>query len=118
MSWILPFLKYAAFVRRPLGLCFFVLAVLGFILPIIPSWPFAIPAIALLGRRDPLLRHTHLLLRHALRWMRRSRTNWIRAIGMRASTEYVRARRMMTPAIIAAERQMSRITMSSGVTAQ
>jgi uncharacterized membrane protein YbaN (DUF454 family) len=94
------------FLRRPLGAIFLVLALLGFVLPVIPSWPFIIPAVLLLGRRDRWLRYTHLQLRRSLRWLRRSRTNWVRRAGMWLSSEYVRTRRTLTPMIVSAERML------------
>ncbi len=104
MTYHYSIAKQAAFLRRPVGLIFLGLAILGFVMPILPSWPFIIPAVALLGRRDRSLRRTHLLLRHGLRVMRRSRQPWLRQVGLRFSTEYVRAKRTLTPAISAAER--------------
>lgn len=90
--------------RRALGLFFLAFALLGFILPILPGWPFIIPAVLLLGRRDPALRRTHLLLRHTLRWLRRSDSPLLCKLGMRLSLEYVRSKRMLGPKIVAAER--------------
>lgn len=105
-NWI-AWLARGRVLRRPIGVLMFVLAVIGTILPIMPTWPFLIPAIVLLGRRDPMLRHTHLMLRHGLRRMRRARTRWLRSLGLRGSAEYVRARRMITPIILQAERTFS-----------
>jgi hypothetical protein len=104
MQRVYDLIQHVNFLRRPVGLFFLLLAILGFVLPVIPSWPFVVPAVILLGRRDRALRHTHLLLRRSLRILRRSQTNWIRIIGRRLSDEYVKVRRMLTPMICAAER--------------
>ena len=93
-------------VRRALGICCLILAVLGFILPILPGWPFIVPAVLLLGRRDPMLRHMHMVLRHTLRYLRRSSHPSMRLIGMRLSSEYTRGKRALVPHIDAAERAM------------
>ena len=69
------------FFRKLLGLVCLLVALIGFILPIIPGWPFIVPAVLLLGRRDPLLRWLNLQLRHLLRFMRRSETPLVRAVG-------------------------------------
>lgn len=90
--------------RRPLGLFFLAIAALGFVLPIIPGWPFIVPAVVLLGRRDPFLRYLHLLMRRILRRMRRSRIAWVRQRGQQWSAQYVRTRQALRPAIRAAER--------------
>ena len=99
-------LQRAAYVRRPLGITCLIIGVLGWILPILPGWPFIVPAVALLGRRDPLVRHPHLWLRRVLRRMRRAEQQWLRSLGFRASAEYVRLRRMITPLIMQAERSL------------
>jgi len=39
----------------------------GLLLPILPGWPFIIPAVVLLGRRDRVVRLCHLLVRATLR---------------------------------------------------
>jgi hypothetical protein len=101
-------------VRRIIGLICLGLALLGFILPIIPGWPFIIPAVVLLGRRDPMLRRLHLLVRHSLRALRRHRSPRIRQLGGRLSVEYVRGRRMIAPQIVAAERSLSWAVGSEG----
>lgn len=102
-----PLLRSAVFLRRPIGVICLIIGVLGWILPILPGWPFIIPAVALLGRRDPMIRYPHLWLRRALRRMRRARQNWVRNLGVRGSTEYVRIRRIVTPMIIQAERALN-----------
>lgn len=94
----------ARMLRRIIGLVCLGLAVLGFILPIIPGWPFIVPAVVLLGRRDPSLRRMHIALRHSLRFLRRSRHHPLRRLGVRLSTEYARGRRALVPHIDAAER--------------
>ncbi|GAB4207220.1 MAG: hypothetical protein OHK0022_35190 [Roseiflexaceae bacterium] len=90
--------------RRILGLCCLVIGILGCILPILPGWPFLIPAILLLGRRDPWLRHTHLALRRSLRRLRRADHPLMRKIGGRLSLEYLRSKRALLPRIMAMER--------------
>ena len=99
-------------IRRLTGLFLLAFAILGFVMPIIPGWPFIVPAIVLLGRRDPWLRQLHLLVRNVLRWMRRSNSATIRQAGLRLSVEYVRGKRMITPAIIAAEYHFGRFMPS------
>lgn len=93
-------------VRWLVGMIFFGLAIIGFIFPIIPGWPFIVPAILLLGQRDSTLRHSHLLLRRGLRRLRRSPNPRMRGIGQRLSSEYVRSKRMLVPTISAAERML------------
>jgi hypothetical protein len=90
--------------RRAIGLLCLIIWVLGVILPIIPGWPALIIAIALLGRRDRVLRLIHLAGRRALRWMRRHPIPQVRPAGYWLSARYVAARRAITPSIIAAER--------------
>src|SRR5919205_551340 len=102
-----PLLQLLNGLRRIVGIFLLFLSILGAILPIIPAWPFIVPAILLLGRRDRLLRYTHLLLRQALRRLRRARTPLLRHIGVRGSREYVRTKRLLTPMILAAERRFS-----------
>lgn len=93
--------------RRILGVCCLILGVLGCVLPIIPGWPFLIPAIVLLGRRDPWLRRCHLLLRRTLRRMRRAEHPLLGGLGRRLSSEYVRSKRSLAPRIIAIERALN-----------
>ena len=78
--------------RRCLGLICLALGVAGVILPIIPGWPFLIPAIALLGTRDPAVRYLHLLLRRTLRYLRTTRVPFLRNLGVRLSDEYLRTK--------------------------
>jgi uncharacterized membrane protein YbaN (DUF454 family) len=92
--------------RRPIGLICLIIGILGLILPILPGWPFIIPAIVLLGRKDRTLRLLHLLLRNGLRALQRSRVTWMRQLGMRLRMEYIRGRSMILPAIIKAEQSM------------
>ncbi|HEU4329160.1 MAG TPA: hypothetical protein VFS21_38835 [Roseiflexaceae bacterium] len=92
--------------RRILGLCCLVIGILGCILPILPGWPFLIPAILLLGRRDPWLRHSHLVLRRSLRLLRRADHPLMRWIGDRLSVEYLRGKRALMPRIVAMERTL------------
>lgn len=100
-------LQQAAFLRRPVGFVCLVIGVIGWIFPILPGWPFIIPAVALLGRRDPMIRHPHIWFRRTLRRMRRARQQWVRQLGVRGSFEYVRVRRMVTPLIDQAERALN-----------
>lgn len=93
--------------RRILGVCCLILGVLGCVLPIIPGWPFLIPAIVLLGRRDPWLRRSHLLLRRALRRLRRAEHPLLGGLGRRLSSEYVRSKRSLAPRISALERALN-----------
>lgn len=93
----------ALLARRILGLLFLLFALLGFVLPIIPGWPFIVPAVLLLGRRDRSLRLLNVLVRHSLRKLRRSQTPWVQQIGVRLSTEYTRGRRALIPTIVRAE---------------
>jgi hypothetical protein len=93
-----------AILRRILGLLLLAIGILGLLLPVLPGWPFIIPAIVLLGRRDPLLRRTHLVVRHALRWLRRHSHPCVRRLGMRLTVEYVRTRTIVLPAIDKTER--------------
>lgn len=98
---------FTTFLRRLLGLVCLILAFIGFVLPIIPGWPFIVPAVILLGRRDPLLRWMNLTVRRALRWLRRSERPLLHMIGMRLSLEYARGRRSMMPKVIELERRFA-----------
>lgn len=95
-------------IRRIIGLFLLLIGILGLLLPIMPGWPFIIPGVVLLGRRDRIVRLSHLIVRHALRRMRHSRAQRIRAIGWRLSAEYARTRRVIVPAIDATERAFAR----------
>ena len=106
MKYMQQLVRRAAFLRRPIGIICLVIGIIGWIFPILPGWPFIIPAIALLGRRDRTLRRMHLMLRHILRGMRRARQRWLRNLGIRGSIEYVRVKKMVTPLIIRAERAL------------
>jgi hypothetical protein len=101
-----------ALLRRLVGLIFLAIGILGLLLPILPGWPFIIPAIVLLGRRDRTLRLTHLLVRRTLRALRRSRNPVLQRVGRRLSLEYVRTRRIVVPAINATERAFARAWFS------
>lgn len=94
------------FVRRLMGIICLVIGIAGFLLPILPGWPFIIPAIILLGRRDPWLRWLHLVLRHQLRRLRRSRHPSVRSLGLRLSAEYVRSKRVLSGALLTTERTL------------
>lgn len=78
--------------RRGVGLICLAIGIAGIILPILPGWPFLIPAIALLGPRDPAIRHAHLLLRRTLRYLRTARHPFLRNLGERLSDEYLRTK--------------------------
>jgi hypothetical protein len=91
-------------VRRTIGFLCLIIWVLGVILPIIPGWPALIIAIALLGRRDRMLRLIHLAARRGLRWLRRHPLPQVRPAGHWLSARYIAVRRAITPGIIAAER--------------
>lgn len=108
MSVMSAFVIVLAIGRRVVGLSLLAIGILGVLLPILPGWPFIIPAVVLLGRRDRVVRHTHLIVRHALRMLRRAKSPTVRAIGVRLSAEYVRTRRMVVPAIDATERAFAR----------
>jgi hypothetical protein len=103
------FVVAVTIIRRVVGIIFLIIGILGLLLPILPGWPFIIPAVVLLGRRDRVLRLTHLVVRHALRALRRARSPMLRSIGMRLSLEYVRTRRVVVPAIDATERAFARM---------
>jgi len=94
--------------RRIVGTILLIIGILGWLLPILPGWPFVIPAIVLLGRRDPLLRRMHLVLRHGLRLLRRARQPRVRRLGLRLLDAYRRARATVVPAIDATERALAR----------
>ncbi|HMO56621.1 MAG TPA: hypothetical protein PKC19_04635 [Roseiflexaceae bacterium] len=96
-------------VRRVIGVILLIIGLLGLLLPILPGWFFIIPAIVLLGRRDPMLRRLHLVVRWFLRQMRRGRHPQLRNFGIRLCSEYVRARRVIVPALAATERALARV---------
>jgi hypothetical protein len=98
-----------AILRRVIGIILLIIGVLGLLLPILPGWPFIIPAVVLLGRRDRILRRLHLIVRVVLRWLRQTRNPVVRALGLRLCVEYVRARRTIVPAIDATERVFARM---------
>ena len=105
MQIILQFARSAA-LRRTIGWICLLVALVGAVMPVIPGWPALIGAIVLLGRRDPLLRWLHLWLRRGLRALRRTRITFLRNLGVQLSFHYVRSRRALLPAIIAAERAL------------
>ncbi|MDW8233511.1 MAG: hypothetical protein RMJ54_12075 [Roseiflexaceae bacterium] len=94
--------------RRIVGLLLLLIGLLGLLLPILPGWSLIIPGVALLGRRNRLVRLSHLAVRYALRRMRRSRQRHVRALGWRLTTEYGRTRRAVLPVIVATERAVAR----------
>jgi hypothetical protein len=104
-GWLRPLLVIG---RRVVGTILLIIGILGWLLPILPGWPFVIPAIVLLGRRDPLLRRMHLVLRLGLRSLRRTRHPRIRRLGLRLLDAYQRARATVVPAIDATERALER----------
>lgn len=104
-GWLRPLLVIG---RRVVGTILLIIGILGWLLPILPGWPFVIPAIVLLGRRDPLLRRMHLMLRVGLRLLRRARHPRIRQFGLRLLDAYQRARATVVPAIDATERALER----------
>jgi hypothetical protein len=91
-------------IRRVVGLICLLIGILGLLLPILPGWPFIIPAIVLLGRRDRALRLLHMIVRRALRFLRRHPIPSLRQLGQRLSGEYMRFKRAIVPKIDAAER--------------
>lgn len=93
-----------ALARRTVGLLCLLIWVMGVILPVIPGWPALVVAIALLGRRDRMLRLLHLYWRRTLRWLRRHPVPHVRPVGHWLSDRYLELRRTITPGIIAAER--------------
>jgi hypothetical protein len=97
-------LQWVTIARRIVGIICLIIGIAGFVLPILPGWPFIIPAILLLGRRDPWLRKLHLLMRHQLRGLRRSRHAVLRGLGLRLSTEYLRSKRVLNDALHSTER--------------
>ncbi len=104
MQFIRFTVRRLGFMRRVVGMILLVIGVLGLLMPILPGWPFLIPAIALLGRRDPLIRFSHMVVRRVLRWLRKNRHPQLRRLGMRLSNEYLRMSRIIGPSILAAER--------------
>jgi hypothetical protein len=94
--------------RRVTGVLLLLIGILGLLLPVLPGWPLIIPGVALLGRRDRLVRLSHLSVRYALRWMRRCRQPHLRTLGWRLTAEYGRTRCMVLPAIVATERAIAR----------
>lgn len=90
--------------RRVLGFTCLGIWALGAVLPIIPGWPALIFAIVLLGRRDRTLRSMHLVWRRSLRWLRTHPTPRIKSTGLWLNSQYLSARRTLTPAIVRAER--------------
>ncbi len=94
----------ATFARRAIGLVFLLVGILGVLLPILPGWPFLIPAIVLLGRRDPLLRWLNLHVRLAVRWLRNHRHPLVGGAGARISKEYMQTCRMIAPMLDRMER--------------
>jgi hypothetical protein len=101
-----------AFLRRVVGLFLLAVGILGALLPILPGWPFIIPAVVLLGRRDRVVRMCHLVVRLTLRTLRRSHISPVRRLGLRLTAEYVRTRRVVAPAITATERAFARAWFS------
>jgi hypothetical protein len=97
-----------AVARRVTGLLLLFVGILGLLLPVLPGWPLIIPGVVLLGRRDRLVRLSHLVVRRSLRYLRHSRVRRIRTLGWRLSVEYVRTRRAILPAIAATERAFAR----------
>lgn len=97
-----------AILRRVTGIVLLVIGILGLLLPVLPGWPLVIPGVVLLGRRDRLVRLSHLVVRLVLRRLRQSRIRHIRVLGVRLSIEYVRTRRALLPAIAATERAFAR----------
>ncbi len=97
-----------AIARRVTGILLLIAGILGLLLPVLPGWSLIIPGVALLGRRDRLVRLSHLAIRYALRWMRRSRQPHLRSLGWRLTMEYGRTRRIVLPAIVATERAVAR----------
>jgi hypothetical protein len=91
-------------VRRVAGYTCLGIGVIGAILPIIPGWPGFFLAVALLGRRDRTLRLAHLLLRHCLRYLRRTQQPVLRRLGLWASAQYLGLRRQLLPHLDRAER--------------
>ncbi|NWG18762.1 MAG: hypothetical protein HXY39_00400 [Chloroflexi bacterium] len=98
-----------AVLRRVIGIVLLAIGMLGLLLPVLPGWPLVIPGIVLLGRRDRLVRLSHLVVRVVLRRLRQSRSRHLRVIGVRLSIEYVRTRRALIPTIAATERVFARV---------
>lgn len=94
--------------RRMTGILLLIAGILGLLLPVLPGWSLIIPAVALLGRRDRLVRLSHLAIRYTLRWMRHNRQPQLRSLGWRLTMEYGRTRRIVLPAIVATERAIAR----------
>jgi hypothetical protein len=90
--------------RNVAGYSLIIIGMIGAAIPIIPGWPGIIIGIAILGRRNPVLRRTHLAFRNSIRQMRRARPPVIRDAGWRFAAKYREVRRMLHPHIVRAER--------------
>ncbi|MGQ9829134.1 MAG: hypothetical protein ACUVSY_11050 [Roseiflexus sp.] len=98
-----------AIARRITGILLLIAGILGLLLPVLPGWSLIIPGVALLGRRDRLVRLSHLAIRYTLRWMRHNQQPHIRSLGSRLTRGYSRTRRIVLPAIVATERAVARV---------
>lgn len=81
--------------RRIAGWGMIVLALLGFVLPILPGFVFLMMGILLLGPYDPTLRRTALALRLALRRWSKARQRHIRSVGAFVRRRYRDTRLML-----------------------
>ena len=83
------------FMRRALGWSMIALALLGFLLPVLPGIVFLGLGIILLGPHDPTLRRAAVWIRLALRRWSRSRQRHLRATGALARGKYADSRRAL-----------------------
>ncbi len=78
--------------RRIVGWCMIVFALLGFVFPILPGFPFLVPGILLLGPHDPTLRRCALMIRMVLRRWSQMQQPHLRWSGKWSREQYRRTR--------------------------
>ncbi len=72
-----------------------VLALLGFVLPVLQGWLFLVIGIVLLGPHDPTLRQVAVRIRLTLRRLSQVEQRHLRRIGIFARRRYAEARIML-----------------------